>query len=102
MREDRYTELFFLDEASALAAGHRPCGMCKNHHQVEFIAAWQGIFPDDDSLEAIDLHLHRTRIHSRGLKVIYEADRDDLRSGTMIRDPHSSDALLIRNEFVYR
>lgn len=100
MRDDRYSELFFLDEATALTAGHRPCGICQNHRQVEFIAAWQGILPDDDSLEEIDRHLHRTCIDGSGSKVIYEADCDNLRSGIMVRDPHSSDALLIRNEFV--
>ena len=28
MSPEQYTELFFLDEATALAAGHRPCGRC--------------------------------------------------------------------------
>ena len=29
MHPKRYTQLFFLDEAVALAAGHRPCGECR-------------------------------------------------------------------------
>jgi len=33
--------LFFLDEATALAAGHRPCGYCRHRDFVGFAAAWQ-------------------------------------------------------------
>ena len=37
-----YTELFFLDEAVALAAGHRPCAECRRDDYVRFQAAWAG------------------------------------------------------------
>ncbi|MEO0619456.1 MAG: hypothetical protein AAFZ01_09265 [Pseudomonadota bacterium] len=36
----RYTELFFLDEATALAAGHRPCAECRRTEFMEFAARW--------------------------------------------------------------
>src|SRR5262249_14796555 len=36
----RYTELFFLDEATSLAAGHRPCAECRRSRYKEFCAAW--------------------------------------------------------------
>src|ERR1700749_3445089 len=36
-----YTELFFLDEVTALAAGHRPCFECRRKDAVAFTAAWQ-------------------------------------------------------------
>ena len=36
-----WTELFFLDEATALAAGHRPCFYCRRDDAVRFRAAWQ-------------------------------------------------------------
>jgi hypothetical protein len=39
MSQGTYTELFFLDEAVALAAGHRPCGECRRTHYRAFIAA---------------------------------------------------------------
>ena len=39
MSPGTYTELFFLDEAVALAAGHRPCGECRRMHYRAFIAA---------------------------------------------------------------
>ena len=40
MQPNRYTELFFLDEATALAAGHRPCGECRRADFRRFRAAW--------------------------------------------------------------
>src|SRR3954451_12489199 len=40
MAPDRYTELFFLDEATALAAGHRPCFECRRKSFEQFAAAW--------------------------------------------------------------
>lgn len=42
----RYTPLFFLDEATALAAGHRPCATCRRHAYNEFLAAFaEGAVP---------------------------------------------------------
>jgi len=35
-----YTELFFLDEVTALAAGHRPCFECRRHDAIGFAEAW--------------------------------------------------------------
>src|ERR1700721_3410395 len=40
LRPRRYTELFFLDEAVALAAGHRPCAECRYNAYQEFRTAW--------------------------------------------------------------
>jgi hypothetical protein len=40
MKPGSYTELFFLDEATALAAGHRPCATCRRDRYDAFIAAW--------------------------------------------------------------
>ena len=41
MAPGRYTELFFLDEATAMAAGHRPCGSCRPEALAAFKRAWQ-------------------------------------------------------------
>ena len=101
MRQGKYTELFFLDEATALAAGHRPCGLCQKHRQLEFISMWKVSYPDHDSLEKIDQQLHLSRIDGSGAKIVYEADCGELPNGVISRDPESSEALLIRNEFVY-
>ena len=40
MDAGNYTELFFLDEATALAAGHRPCATCRRDRYDAFLAAW--------------------------------------------------------------
>jgi hypothetical protein len=40
LQPGRYTELFFLDEATALAAGHRPCFECRREDALAFAAAW--------------------------------------------------------------
>lgn len=40
MDSGKYTELFFLDEATALAAGHRPCATCRRERYDAFLAAW--------------------------------------------------------------
>src|SRR5262245_9611536 len=40
MPPGRWTALFFLDEATALAAGHRPCGYCRRPEFLDFAGAW--------------------------------------------------------------
>ncbi len=40
MRPGHYTELFFLDEATALAAGHRPCAECRHQDYQTFRRCW--------------------------------------------------------------
>ncbi len=41
MAPGRYTQLFFLDEATALAAGHRPCALCRRADFLRFMSLWQ-------------------------------------------------------------
>jgi len=45
LQPGRFTELFFLDEATALAAGHRPCGECRYQDLRRFGRAWPGVEP---------------------------------------------------------
>jgi hypothetical protein len=45
LQPGRFTELFFLDEATGLAAGHRPCGECRHADLRRFGAAWPGTWP---------------------------------------------------------
>src|SRR5919204_6549006 len=47
MTPGRYTELFFLDEATALAAGHRPCAECRRARFLAFCSAWGTANPGD-------------------------------------------------------
>lgn len=82
-----YTELFFLDEATAFAAGHRPCAECRRAHFNSFKEAWNRAHgrPAEAILRAaaIDEELHRARIYKSD-KRTYEADIDELPSGTFI------------------
>lgn len=59
----RYTELFFFDEAHAVAAGHRPCGECQHHRLREFkIAAG---FTATTPVAVLDAVLHAERTEPR-------------------------------------
>ncbi len=57
----RYTGLFFLDEATALAAGHRPCALCRRDDYLRFVAFWRTAHPQSGA-EAIDSQLHGERL----------------------------------------
>ena len=58
-----WTELFFLDEATALAAGHRPCFYCRRDDANRFRAAWeQGNGVASLSARELDATLHRERL----------------------------------------
>jgi hypothetical protein len=61
MQPGRFTELFFLDEATAFAAGHRPCALCRREDYVRFGQIWRGVHPDDHGADAIDDRLHAER-----------------------------------------
>ena len=55
MQPGSYTELFFLDEAAALAEGHRPCAECRHADFRAFQAAWRVIYPNPSATaDAID------------------------------------------------
>ncbi|NTF33742.1 hypothetical protein [Rhizobium skierniewicense] len=61
-----WTELFFFDEATALAAGHRPCFQCRRDDADRFRSAWaagNGVSPP--SSKDMDSVLHRERLQSR-------------------------------------
>lgn len=58
---NRWTPLFFLDEATSLAAGHRPCALCRRADHQRFRDAW-----GDTPLPVIDATLHDERLDGRG------------------------------------
>jgi hypothetical protein len=61
MQPGRFTELFFLDEATAFAAGHRPCALCRREDYVGFVEIWQRLHPGEDRADPIDERLHAER-----------------------------------------
>ncbi len=61
MRPGRFTELFFLDEATAFAAGHRPCAECRREDYDRFTSIWRELH-DEGGADTIDARLHGERI----------------------------------------
>jgi hypothetical protein len=62
MPPGRWTALFFLDEATALAAGHRPCAYCRREDFLAFAHAWSDPDPERARAPAMDAALHRERV----------------------------------------
>jgi hypothetical protein len=64
--EGRWTALFFLDEAVALAAGHRPCALCRRGAYDAFRAAWaDALGGSSPTAEEMDRRLHADRLDGR-------------------------------------
>ena len=62
MQPGRFTELFFVDEATALASGHRPCALCRREDYNRFGAFWRGLHAGQADADAIDAQLHAERL----------------------------------------
>jgi hypothetical protein len=80
MQPGKFTELFFLDEATAFAAGHRPCALCRRADYNRFLEIL-----GESGADAVDLRLHRERLHH------HDARFDDLSDGTFVLhegEPH--------------
>lgn len=94
-----YTELFFLDEPTALAAGHRPCFECRREEATGFALKFSGggtraSAPDmDDVLHAERLDGRAKRLHRRSL--------DDLPDGAFVT-LSGDDAFAVRGERLLR
>jgi len=87
MARQSWTELFFLDEATAFAAGHRPCFYCRRDDANRFRAAWEeGNGVKDVLAPGMDAVLHRERfanarkLHPLPMKI------EKLPDGTMVQD----------------
>ncbi len=97
MTPDRYTELFFLDEVTALAAGHRPCFECRRSDAVAFAQAWGRAFglerpPRAGEMDAI---LHADRLDWRGDQLRYAAVLDALPDGAFYREGSTGETLMV-------
>lgn len=79
MTPGTWTELFFLDEAVALAAGHRPCALCRRPAYEAYRRAWGGA----PRVPAIDAALHKARLNGRAQRR-YQADCASLPDGCLI------------------
>ncbi len=85
MRPRTWTELFFLDEATALSAGHRPCGECRHADYRLFRDLWATVHPDGPvGADWIDLRLHAERLAGRAGKRTEPAELAALPDGAFI------------------
>ncbi|MDO9413692.1 MAG: hypothetical protein Q7T81_14070 [Pseudolabrys sp.] len=90
-----YTELFFLDEVTALAAGHRPCFECRRKDAVAFASR----FPHASKAPEMDVALHAERLDGKA-KRLHRCSIDDLPDGAMIA--LDGEAFAVRNQHVLR
>jgi len=88
MPPGRWTALFFLDEATSLAAGHRPCGFCRRRDFLAYAESWRQaagleVRPRASEMDAI---LHASRVESRTRRQrTWTAPFAELPDGVMVR-----------------
>ena len=81
LQPGRFTELFFLDEATAFAAGHRPCALCRREDYDRFCAIWSALHPG----QVGDAQLHVERLDERSrTQRLHEASIDELPDGVFV------------------
>ena len=85
MQPGRFTELFFLDEATAFAAGHRPCALCRRVDYLRLQAIWGQLHPEQAGADSIDARLHGERLDpSSRAQRLHEAPLDRLPDGAFV------------------
>jgi len=102
MATQSWTELFFLDEATAFAAGHRPCFYCRRHDAEAFRAAWlRGNGRDRATAPEIDAVLHAERCDGGARRThALDGPAESLPDGAMIGV--GEDAFLIAHGAAWR
>ena len=93
MTPGHYTELFFLDEATALAAGHRPCAECRRERFNGFRRALATGAPR--SAVEIDAQLHAERLAPDGSKRFHSAQLNAMPDGAFVLLPGEPPPLLV-------
>jgi hypothetical protein len=80
-----FTELFFLDEATAMAAGHRACALCRREDYRRLSAIWGELHGGEAGADAIDARLHAERLDPAGRgRRLHRAPIDELPDGTFL------------------
>lgn len=103
MPANRYTRLFFLDEAVALAAGHRPCAECRRADFNDFKAHWAAATQMPHSRAAdVDQTLHQERVDRKTRKQkTSKQGLDDLPGGAFIGLPGDDRCYLVLADRLY-
>ena len=107
MSPGKYTELFFLDEATALAAGHRPCAECSHDRFKTFVSMWieanqELVAEAIMSVEIIDNILHQERVTSTKQKVTYQEQLAQLPTGSFVTLVNGDQPYLVREDALLR
>ena len=89
MSPNRYTELFFMDEATAFSAGHRPCAECRREAHHHFKECWikgnpEYGFTPKTPIGKMDAIIHSERISADRSKVTYMESIHKLPTGTFV------------------
>jgi hypothetical protein len=105
MTKNRYTELFFLDEATAFSAGHRPCAECRRKAFNRFKHFWLEANPGYGYTERtpiwkIDEVLHKERINRSGTKITFTESVNHLPAGCFIQ--HNEESYLFTDRLFFR
>jgi hypothetical protein len=104
MAPNRYTELFFLDEATALSAGHRPCFECRRGDATEFARLWSIAVGSGGPRPAragdMDRALHAQRLEPGDRQRTWFASIHGLPDGTMIRLANGTPSLVLVGRFL--
>ena len=95
LQPGKFTELFFLDEATAFAAGHRPCALCRREDYRRFGELWRGLHPGDGGADAVDARLHAERVGpgTRGRR-LHGARLDALPDGSFVLEEDEAHLVL--------
>jgi hypothetical protein len=85
LQPGRFTELFFLDDATAFAAGHRPCALCRRADYDRLVQVWRELQPGHVAADAIDAQLHSERVApGTRAQLHHEAPLDELPDGAFV------------------
>ena len=85
LQPGKFTELFFLDEATAFAAGHRPCALCRRADYNRFVEIWRTLHPGQCDADTIDARLHSQRVDpDTRAQRHHDAPLDDLPDGAFV------------------
>lgn len=99
MTDGRYTELFFLDEATSFSAGHRPCAECRRADYTRFKQLWLEANEKyyelpNRNMKTIDAINHAERMDAEGNKKGYTDRLSHLPNGVFIQPENDNDAFL--------
>jgi hypothetical protein len=108
MTPNRWTELFFLDEATAFAAGHRPCGFCRHTDFKHFKNLWleangekYGLMKNV-KMDVIDNIIHKERLDENNVQKTFSASLQTLPDGVLIKVTENENAYLWHRQNLYQ